>query len=82
MLSVHMEKKKKEGKNTEKFWEVLGVSVTMTVVIASQVFSYIPTQKAIHIEHVQPSGYQGYLGKIVLKRKQYSTLLLFYELIR
>lgn len=58
------------------------MSVTMTVVTASQAFSHIPTQKAIHIEHVQLSGYQGYLGKIVLKRKKYSTLLLFYELIR
>lgn len=59
----------KKGGGRRKLVEVMDVSITLIVVMVSQVFMYVETHRVIHIKRVQLFVYQLHLNKAVSKRK-------------
>ena len=47
------------------FCPVLGMSITLIVVMVSQVFAYVQTHQIVHIKFIQLFVYQLYLYKAI-----------------
>lgn len=52
-------------RNTREGWEVLGMSVTLVVVMRSQVFASVQTHHIVHIKYMQFFVSHLYLNKAV-----------------
>ena len=74
-LTTHIHtgiKKQIQTKGVKEMRELLDVSITLIVVMASCVFAYVKTHQIVHIKYVQFFVYKLYLNEAFKKRETVS----------
>ena len=69
----NQKKQDEKGMDTRKLLKVMNMSVTLIVVMISQVFAYVQIHQIACILYVQISVYQLYLNKAVKKKNPRKT---------